>query len=183
MNFWCGCILYQIWNADHKQKGCKEVGKYQNSEKCYAIVPFPYAFRDVKLKSKFMSPVICLGIYSSMTISLWWHHTGHDGVSNHQPHSCLLSSLFGRRSKKTSKFSVTGLSAGNSSGTGEFPAQMASNAENVSTLMTSSCQRLTFEYQRSGLSLASIDQWIRITWYIRFKMIVLPIHIMKQLKI
>ena len=26
-----------------------------------------------------------------------------DGVSNHQPHDCLLNRLFGRRSKKTSK--------------------------------------------------------------------------------
>ena len=35
-------------------------------------------------------------------------------------------------SKKTSKLRVTGLCAGNSPGTGEFPAQGASNAENVS---------------------------------------------------
>ena len=40
--------------------------------------------------------------------------------------------LFRRRSKKTSKLRVTGLCAGNSPGTGEFPAQMASIAENVS---------------------------------------------------
>ena len=33
---------------------------------------------------------------------------------------------------KTSKLRVTGLCAGSSPGTGEFPAQMASNAENVS---------------------------------------------------
>ena len=37
-----------------------------------------------------------------------------------------------RRSKKTSKLRVTGLCVGNSPGTGEFPAQRASNAENVS---------------------------------------------------
>ena len=36
------------------------------------------------------------------------------------------------RSKKISKFRVTGLCVGNSPGTGEFPAQMASSAENVS---------------------------------------------------
>ena len=42
---------------------------------------------------------------------------------------CLLNRLFRRRSKKTSKLRVTGLCAGNSPGTGEFPAQMASNAE------------------------------------------------------
>ena len=33
---------------------------------------------------------------------------------------------------QTSKLRVTGLWVGNSPGTGEFPAQMASNAENVS---------------------------------------------------
>ena len=63
---------------------------------------------------------------------LRWRHNGHDGVSNHQPHHCLLNRLFGCRSKKTSKLRVTCLCAGNSLGTGEFPAQMASNAENVS---------------------------------------------------
>ena len=35
-------------------------------------------------------------------------------------------------SKKTSKLRVTDLCAGNSLGTGEFPAQMASNAQNIS---------------------------------------------------
>ena len=34
--------------------------------------------------------------------------------------------------KKTSKLRVTGLCAGNSLVTGEFPAQVASNAENIS---------------------------------------------------
>ena len=61
-----------------------------------------------------------------------WRHNGPDSVSNHQPHDRLLKRLFRRRSKKTSKLRVTGLCAGNSPGTGEFPAQMASNAENVS---------------------------------------------------
>ena len=63
---------------------------------------------------------------------LQWRHKWRDGVSNHQPHDCLLNRLFKRRSKKTSKLRVTGLCAGNSPGTGEFAAQMASNAENVS---------------------------------------------------
>ena len=43
-----------------------------------------------------------------------------------------------RRSQKTSKFRVTGLREGNSPVTGEFPTQRASNAENVSILLTSS---------------------------------------------
>ena len=64
--------------------------------------------------------------------SLRWRHNDHAGVSNHQPHGCLLNRLFRRKSKKTSKLRVTGLCAGNSPETGEFPAQMASYAENVS---------------------------------------------------
>ena len=64
--------------------------------------------------------------------SLRWRHNGRDNVSNHQPHDCLLNRFFRLRSKKTSKLRVTGLCTGNSPGTGEFPAQMASYAENVS---------------------------------------------------
>ena len=45
-----------------------------------------------------------------------WRHNDHGGVSNHQPHGCLLNRLFRRRSKKTSKLRVTGLRAGNSPG-------------------------------------------------------------------
>ena len=48
------------------------------------------------------------------------------------PHHCLLNGLFRSRSKKKSKLRVTGHCAGNSPVTSEFPAQMASNAENVS---------------------------------------------------
>ena len=59
--------------------------------------------------------------------ALQWRHNERDGVSNHQPNDCLLNRLFGRRSK----LRVTGLCVGNSPGTGEFPAQRASNAENV----------------------------------------------------
>ena len=70
--------------------------------------------------------------YPCISHTLRWRHNMHDSVSNRQPHDCLLNRLFRRRSKKTSKLRVTGLCAGNSPGTGEFPAQMASYAENVS---------------------------------------------------
>ena len=66
--------------------------------------------------------------YDNLT-PLLWRHNERDGVSNHQPHDCLLDSLFRCRSKKTSKLRVTGLCAGNSPVTGEFPAQRASTAE------------------------------------------------------
>ena len=54
-----------------------------------------------------------------------WRHNDRNGVSNHQPHDCLLNNLFRGRSTKTSKLRVTGLCSGNSPVTGEFPAQKA----------------------------------------------------------
>ena len=89
--------------------------------------------------------------------SLRWRHNGCDSVSNHQPRECLLRRLIRRTSKKTSKLRVTGLCTGNSPETGEFPAQMASNAENVSIwwrhhvtacvpTYNSSCCTLCIEY-------------------------------------
>ena len=64
--------------------------------------------------------------------ALQWSNNEPDGISNHQPHNCLHNRLFRRRSKKTSKLCVTGLCEGNLLVTGEFPAQRASNVENVS---------------------------------------------------
>ena len=51
--------------------------------------------------------------------TLYWRHNADVimlALSNHQSHGCLLNRLFRRRSKKTSKFRVTGLCAGNSPG-------------------------------------------------------------------
>ena len=57
----------------------------------------------------------CLGysISSCIGSTLQWRHNGRHGVSNHQPHHCLLNRLFGRRSNKISKLR---LCAGNSPG-------------------------------------------------------------------
>ena len=81
---------------------------------------------------------VCYPVVCKSHMPLRWRRNGRDGVSNHQPRDCLLNRLFRRRSNKISKLCVTGLCAGNSPETGEFPAKMASNAENVSILMTSS---------------------------------------------
>ena len=61
-----------------------------------------------------------------------WLHNGRDGVSDNQHCDCLLNRVSRSRSKKTTKLRVTGLCAGNSPVTGEFPTQRASNAETVS---------------------------------------------------
>ena len=68
----------------------------------------------------------------SGALSLQWRHNERDGVSNHRCLDCFLNRLFRRRSKEPSKLHVTGLCAGNTPMTGEFPAQRTSNAENVS---------------------------------------------------
>ena len=73
---------------------------------------------------------LCLGnracrLHGGYWDTLQWRHNGRDGVSNHQPHDCLLKRLFRRRSK----LRVTGLCAGNSPVTGEVPAQRSSNTE------------------------------------------------------
>ena len=93
------------------------------------------------------------------TVTSLWRHNGHDGVSNHQPHDCLLNCLFSRRSKQTSKLRVTGLCAGNSPGTGEFPAQMASNAENVS--IDDVIMNITTLKQ-------TIPNWVHIQWNVTY---------------
>ena len=64
--------------------------------------------------------------------ALLWRYNEREDVPNHLRLNCLLNRSFRRRSKKTSKLRVTGLCEGNLSGTSEFPAQRASNADNVS---------------------------------------------------
>ena len=64
-----------------------------------------------------------------IAITLQWHHNEHNGISNHRRLHCLLNCLFRHRSKKTSKLRLTCLCVGNSTVTGDFPAQRASNAE------------------------------------------------------
>ena len=87
------------------------------------ILPLQWWYQNMLLKGLWIDKILC---------PLQWRHNEHDSVSNHPPHDCLLNRLSRRRSKKTSKLCATGLCAGNSPGTGEFPAQMASYAENVS---------------------------------------------------
>ena len=89
-------------------------------------------FTDLEWRDVNCVPYILPNHMTLLHTALRWRHNGRDGVSNHQPRHCLFNRLFRCRSKKTSKLRVTGLCAGNSPVTGEFPAQMASYAENVS---------------------------------------------------
>ena len=70
-------------------------------------------------------------IQFDVVITLQWRYSERDGISNHRRLDYLLNHLFRRRSKETSKLRVTGIYERNSPVTGEFPAQRANNAENV----------------------------------------------------
>ena len=60
-----------------------------------------------------LQSVLCLLItslrwFGAETFSpLLWRHNGPDGVSSHQPHSCLLNRLFRRRSRKKHQSSAS----------------------------------------------------------------------------
>ena len=82
------------------------------------IIPF-WLYNDLVSYIGFISLIYASNIVLQTSFpytfhTLHWRHNDHGGVSNHQPHGCLLSRLFRRRSKKTSKFRVTGLCAENS---------------------------------------------------------------------
>ena len=117
----------------------------QISQICLSILPLPNKpnnfvrigtgiWRVFHVLKKINNPVVhdfwlTLIRYTIKTgaYTLQWRQNGRDGVSNHQPHDCLLKRLFRRRSKKTPKLRVTGLRVGNSQVIGEFPAQRASD--------------------------------------------------------
>ena len=104
---------------------------------------------------------------SSLSSSLQCHHNGRDGISNHQPHDRLLNRLFRRRSKKTSKLRVTGHCAGNSSVTGESPAQRDNNAENVSIRWRHHdiATRLSFDYAWNPTKRNDCPPWLNFITY------------------
>ena len=103
----------------------------------YVLMKTSWHGRAFRITGRFVGDTIVTGGFPpqiSSNAELWrfplqWRHNEYDGVSNHQLHGCLLNLLFRRRSKKTPKLRVTGLCAGNSPVTGEYPAEMASNAE------------------------------------------------------
>ena len=100
--------------------------------KLYVTRPHLYQIRSFDPWVKDKLKVILLSTILPLQLPLRWRHDERDGVSNHQPHDCLLKCLFRRRSKERSKLHATGLCVGNSPVTDEFPTQRASNAEDVS---------------------------------------------------
>ena len=110
-----------------------------NRKRGHAIIGFNHGL-PCYVKNMALGPQSRQKPRPTASVFVYQSHSGH--VFNiawqamietyNQPRDCLLTRLFRRRSKKTSNIRVTGLCEGNSPGTGEFRAQMASKAENVS---------------------------------------------------
>ena len=137
---WRGALMFSLicaWISAWVNN--REAGDLRRHQAQYDVIVMP-----VGALWKWILKIICLGHIGHIEskkhlllyMALQWRHNEHDCVSNPQPHECLLKRLFRRWSKKTSKLRVTGLCAGTSPVTGEFPAQRLSNAENVPHSMT-----------------------------------------------
>ena len=115
-------ILIKIQNGETSLRSCEHMGQWD-----WDITRL---YSDQSITNVWYEPI---GSHDyDIPHSLQWRHNEHGGVSNNRRLECLLHRLFRPRSKKTSKLRVTGLCEGNSPVAGEFSAQRASNAENVS---------------------------------------------------
>ena len=103
----------------------------QHAHKKAALNRWLFTMIWVHMHFEWIHDITYLNLSKDLDLPLQWRHNERDGISNHKRLDCLLKSLFRCRSRKTSKLPVTGLCEGNSLVTGEFPAQRASNVENV----------------------------------------------------
>ena len=127
-----------------------------SSYESQSLSPITWYSVDVFFYKNTSEPML---IYSDIDMcTLQWRHNGRDCVSNHQPCHCLLNRLLRLRSKKTSKLRITGLCVGNSPVTGEFPAQMASNGENVSIWWRHHAEQATLHYLNQRQSGSKLNQ-------------------------
>ena len=124
-------------NAQTLSFGIKDTCKsfvWVNCWQCEDSLTFPHS-TNIQLSWHARNLVKIISLWLTLLWTyisvLQWRHNERDGVSNHRRLDGLHNRLFRSRSQKTSKLCVTGLCEGNSPVTGEFPAQMASNAENV----------------------------------------------------
>ena len=111
-------FIYAWGNAEWKEDSCEIFKKYTVSRK-YMFIYDVHRSPPCALQWWLTMPGLvshCPWLPRICERSLQWRHNGHDRVSNHQPHNCLLNRLFGRRSKKTSKLRVAGLCAGKFTG-------------------------------------------------------------------
>ena len=88
----------------------------------------------------------------TLAIPLEWRHNQRHGVSSYlQCIECLHNSFSGADQRNTSKLCVTGLCEVNSPVTGEFPAQRASEAENVTIWLRHHVVKLPNEWEQGSI--------------------------------
>ena len=100
------------YDRDHTGDG---FGQWETTLQCNGVAHWPSQCPEWSLYG-YGCIVLCFLCHVICPWPLHWRHNDHDGVSNHQPHGCLLNRLFRRRSKITSKLCVTGFCVGNSPG-------------------------------------------------------------------
>ena len=84
----------------------KEYGTHEFLKWICPLCPFRCtSCRLMSLKYLIITVMTCCNSIYHITMT----YNEPDGVSNHQPHDCLLNRLFRRRSNKTPKLRVTGL--------------------------------------------------------------------------
>ena len=129
-------------------------------------IAFSYIFRLVRIISG-CNIYFTIDIKCVLKCTLQWRHNGRDGVSNHQPHHCLLNRLFRRSWKKTSKQGIH-RSPGNSPYKWpvtrkmfafddvimRFPQQRPYNADPLLSAWTNN--RYTNDFRRQGEHLTSL---------------------------
>ena len=91
------------------------------------------------------------------SISLPWRHNGHDGVSNHQPHDCLLNRYSGKDQRKhqssASLAFVRGIHRDR-----WIPRTKGQQRGKCFHLMTSSCIQISYVY--TLVILATSQSWV-----------------------
>ena len=84
-------------------------GNMETSAACWTLVVGPGVWSNSQTTLRLHQCTAKYMMVHAVSITLQWRHNERDGVSNHQPHDCLIDRLFRRRSKKISKLRVTGL--------------------------------------------------------------------------
>ena len=131
-------IIYVCRHSSHIYCGMITVIIKHNAKPChiYVYLCTSSGFKEDCMRKTDVTPWPRFRVRSVCGMCVWeslqWRHNWRDDVPNHRGLDCLLSRLFRRRTKKTSKLRVTGLCEGNPAVIGGFPSQRASYAENVS---------------------------------------------------
>ena len=136
ITLWYHCMFFFRWALHCHHRGIVSFTAISNLRCTYLI---KIGFSDMYIYTQVTQ--VDFPIWSVSPLP--WRHNERDGVWNHRRLGCLFNYLFRRRSKKTSKFCVTGICEGNPPVTDGFPSQRASNAENFSIWWRHHAQHFT----------------------------------------